>query len=116
MRCPTSGRSRSIVCWTTWAAIRARQLNGAKFRRQYPIGAFIADFVCLEARLVVEIDGGQHADSPTDQDRTRALNCLGYQVVRFWNNEVLGNIEGVLEELRLLLANPSPGLSPEGER
>ncbi|MHB1205193.1 MAG: endonuclease domain-containing protein [Rhodospirillaceae bacterium] len=86
-----------------WAAIRARQLNGAKFRRQYPIGAFIADFVCLEARLVVEIDGGQHNESSKDAARTAALEAAGYRVMRFWNNDVLNNLAGVLETLSAAL-------------
>jgi very-short-patch-repair endonuclease len=86
-----------------WRAIRARQLNGAKFRRQYPIGGFIADFVCLEARLIVEVDGGQHNDSETDVRRTAALEAAGYRVMRFWNNDVMNNLAGVLETLSAAL-------------
>ncbi len=107
-----------------WNGVRNRQMAGAKFRRQWPIGNYIADFVCLEAKLVVEIDGGQHSENARDEVRTAWLNGQGYRVVRFWNNDVLSNIEGVLERLRALLADPSPDLrqgpkadlSPEGER
>jgi len=78
---------------TLWRLLRARQLNGVKFRRQHPIGPYIVDFVCLEQHLVIELDGGQHAlDSPA---RTRFLESEGYRVLRFWNNEVLANPEGV---------------------
>ena len=83
-----------------WHLLRNRQLRNAKFRRQHPIGHYVADFVCVEHTLIVEIDGGQHA-SQTDGDvrRTAYLNDLGYTVVRYWNNEVLTNPEGVLEDL-----------------
>ena len=88
-----------------WSHIRNRQLEGWKFRRQVPIGHYIADFVCFELRLIVELDGGQHAEQlDYDLRRTEFLQAKGYRVVRFWNNEVLGNIEGVLETLTLTLA------------
>jgi very-short-patch-repair endonuclease len=80
-----------------WSRLRARQLGGFKFVRQCPIGDAIADFGCRSARLVVELDGGQHADSPTDADRTRRIEANGYTVLRFWNNEVLANTDGVLQ-------------------
>ena len=86
-----------------WAAVRARQLNGAKFRRQFPVEGFVADFVCLEARLIVEIDGGQHNASAADAARTKALEAAGYRVLRFWNNDVLANLPGVLEALSAAL-------------
>jgi lysyl-tRNA synthetase class 2 len=76
-------------------------LAGVKFRRQWPIAGFVTDFCCAECGLVVEIDGGQHAESKADIRRTRILEELGYRVVRFWNNDVLSNIDGVLETLRL---------------
>jgi len=78
-----------------WKYLRRRQL-GVKFRRQEPIGRYIVDFVCFEKRLVVEVDGGQHGGS-YDDERDRWLNMQGFKVLRFWNNEVLKNIEGVLE-------------------
>jgi very-short-patch-repair endonuclease len=92
-----------------WNAVRNRKVRGAKFRRQWPLGRFFADFCCVEQRLIVEIDGGQHADSQADQIRTEALQELGYRIVRFWNNDVLENIDGVIERLSTLLEeNPSP--------
>lgn len=102
-----------------WHALRNRQLLGHKFRRQHPIPPYIVDFVCLERRLVVELDGGQHAEAVVyDASRTVFLEGLGYRVLRFWNNEVLGNPQAVLEEiLQVLSAGPSPRPSPpEGAR
>jgi very-short-patch-repair endonuclease len=81
-----------------WHHLRQRQLEGLKFRRQHPLGRYILDFVCLEAALVIEIDGGQHADQrDRDRDRTAWLERRGYRVLRFWNNEVLADPAGVLE-------------------
>jgi very-short-patch-repair endonuclease len=79
-----------------WQILRLRQIEGCRFRRQVPIGRFIADFVCHAARLIVEIDGGQHdLSSEEEASRTRFLESEGYRVLRFWNNEVLDNPEGV---------------------
>ena len=80
-----------------WAVVRHRQLEGLHFRRQVPIGPFIADFCCLAAKLIVEVDGGQHADSAHDDARTRWLEREGFVVLRLWNNEVMSNISGVRE-------------------
>jgi very-short-patch-repair endonuclease len=83
-----------------WQKLRARQLGGAKFRRQTPIGPYIVDFVSFEHRLVVEIDGGQHnmpQGRQHDLKRTAWLEAQGFRVLRFWNNQVLTNLEGVLE-------------------
>ncbi|MGE5721872.1 MAG: endonuclease domain-containing protein, partial [Sphingomonadales bacterium] len=81
-----------------WSRLRARQLNGVKFKRQVPIAGFNVDFVALDRNLIVEVDGGQHgARVAADRERTSALEKCGYHVVRFWNNDVLGNLEGVLE-------------------
>jgi very-short-patch-repair endonuclease len=92
-----------------WSRLRGRQVAGAKFRRQYPIAHFIADFCCYELRLVVELDGGQHAEARTlDQSRTDFLVSQGYRVLRFWNNEVVENIAGVLERISETLTLPSP--------
>ncbi|MGA7490442.1 MAG: endonuclease domain-containing protein, partial [Xanthobacteraceae bacterium] len=77
-----------------WRHLRSRQLAGCKFVRQEPIGPYICDFVCRERRLVVEVDGSQHADSPADRTRDAWLASRRYRVLRFWNNEVLTNIEG----------------------
>jgi very-short-patch-repair endonuclease len=82
-----------------WFALRDRRFAGFKFRRQVPIDRFIADFVCFEARLVIEVDGGQHAGSLRDRWRDRWFAANGFRVVRFWNNEVLSNLEGVLTVL-----------------
>jgi very-short-patch-repair endonuclease len=82
-----------------WFALRDRRFAGFKFRRQVPIGHFIADFVCFERRLVIEVDGGQHTESATDQRRDRWFAANGFRVMRFWNNEVLSNLEGVMTVL-----------------
>jgi very-short-patch-repair endonuclease len=96
-----------------WFRLRRNQLHGAKFRRQMPVGPYVVDFCCLEARLVVELDGGQHADNPNDKVRTRFLEARGFKVLRFWNPEVTENIEGVLETILSELTRsrgPSPDL------
>ncbi|TET23924.1 MAG: endonuclease domain-containing protein [Candidatus Stahlbacteria bacterium] len=85
-----------------WKYLKNKQL-GVKFRRQYPIDNYIVDFVCLESRLVVEIDGGQHSESRTDTSRDEYLRSQGFKVLRFWNTEVLENIEGVLDKIRGML-------------
>lgn len=85
-----------------WTKIRRKQLEGYRFRRQHPIGPFIVDFVCLEAKLVIEVDGGQHADpeeARRDVGRTQWLRNEGYRVLRFWNNELLQNSAGVLQTI-----------------
>ena len=79
-----------------WNRIRNRQIDGHKFARQVPISGYICDFVCRELNLIVEVDGGQHNESAADAIRDRCLTEQGYKVLRFWNNDVLGNIEGVL--------------------
>ena len=79
-----------------WNHIRNRQIDGHKFVRQQPVSGYICDFVCREKQLVIEVDGGQHNESTADVIRDRRLMKEGYKVIRFWNNDVLGNIEGVL--------------------
>jgi very-short-patch-repair endonuclease len=79
-----------------WFALRDRRFANFKFRRQVPIGPFVADFLCYSARVVIEVDGGQHAVSSRDQRRDRWFADNGFLVLRFWNNEVLSNPEGVL--------------------
>jgi very-short-patch-repair endonuclease len=82
-----------------WQRLRYEQVDGFKFRRQAPIGGYIVDFVCFHARLVIELDGGQHADQiERDSERTGWLENEGFSVLRFWNNEVFDNIEGVEEK------------------
>jgi len=83
-----------------WRALRDRQLAGFKFRRQHPVRPYVVDFVCIERKLVVEIDGGQHAQQVAkDAVRTTVIQAKGYRVIRFWNNEVLENLEGVLQSI-----------------
>ena len=78
-----------------WRHLRAKQLEGLKFRRQEPIGRYIVDFVCHEKRIVIEVDGGQHStDKNRDAERDKWLNKQGYKVLRFWNNEVLKLYKG----------------------
>jgi len=92
-----------------WSHLRAHRYGGHKFKRQQPIGPYIVDLVCFDARLVIEIDGGQHADE-TERDSARDawLAREGFRVLRFWNNEVLGNTEGVMQQITLSLRTPSP--------
>lgn len=107
-----------------WWKLRGRQMDGFKFRRQVPIGRYVADFACMEAKLIVEVDGGQHADDPSgDIERTRCLEGVGYRVLRFWNHDVLKDTDAVClaiaEALRgLPPTQPSPsrgeGFAPRG--
>ena len=100
-----------------WQHIRNRQLSGTRFNRQVPIGPFICDFVARTAKLVVELDGGQHfVRTVEDTRRTQFLESRGYRVLRFWNNDVLENAEGVLQLIQLALTDrPSPGPSRKRE-
>jgi adenine-specific DNA-methyltransferase len=96
-----------------WKHLRTRQINGAKFRRQQPIGKYVVDLVCLEKKLIIEIDGGQHAFlTKEDAVRTRWLTSEGYRVLRYWNNDVINNLEGVLETILKELNVEHPHLSP----
>ncbi|HEX4260428.1 MAG TPA: endonuclease domain-containing protein [Acetobacteraceae bacterium] len=103
-----------------WRGLQARRLGGLKFRRQVPIGPFVVDFYCPEAKLVIEVDGETHADPSADADRTAFLEARGMGVIRFWNNEVLGNLEGVLEGIARAASSPPPleggGRGEEGAR
>jgi very-short-patch-repair endonuclease len=79
-----------------WRHLRMRQIGGCKFRRQLPLQGYIADFACVDKKLIVEVDGGQHAEETEyDVERSQAFERLGYRTLRFWNNEVLGEIEAV---------------------
>jgi very-short-patch-repair endonuclease len=97
-----------------WKRLKAKQLDGVKFRRQEQIGRFIVDFVCFENGLVIEADGGQHAvEKEKDEERTLWLNSQGFTVLRFWNNDILSNTEAVIEAIRSACVNsPSPRPSP----
>jgi len=86
-----------------WLHLRDKQLDGLKFRRQQPLGPYIVDFVCLSKKIVIEVDGGQHADDKNkkkDEERDLWLKNQGFKVLRFWNNEVLENLEGVWEVIQ----------------
>jgi very-short-patch-repair endonuclease len=92
-----------------WLRLRGRQLGGIKFRRQHPLGPFIVDFCCVEKGLIVELDGSQHAKRNTaDERRTKLLEHVGYRVLRFWDNDVLSNLDGVLERISEALEHPHP--------
>lgn len=99
-----------------WLHLRAKRLLGWKFRRQQPIGRYIVDFVCFEAKLVIELDGGQHVErAVADGQRTAWLESQGFRVLRFWNHAALKETNAVLEEiLRQLPLSPTP--LPQGER
>jgi very-short-patch-repair endonuclease len=94
-----------------WRALRARNV-GAKFRRQAPLGPYVVDFVCFESKVIVEVDGGQHADNAKDAIRDRYFSDRGYRVLRFWNNDVLRNLDGVL--ISIAATHPSPGAPKAG--
>ncbi len=92
-----------------WKHLRTKQIEGLKFRRQEQISRFIADFVCYERTLIIEADGGQHAlEREKDDERTAWLNSQGFTVLRFWNHEILPNLEGVLEVIRKACLAPLP--------
>ena len=96
-----------------WVILQRRQIEGFRFRRQCPVGPYIADFACLEARLLIEVDGGQHMDEAGDVRRDTFLRREGFRVLRFWNNEVMTNLEGVraLIVSRLADSHPCPAFA-----
>jgi very-short-patch-repair endonuclease len=97
-----------------WYRIRAGQLGG-QFRRQFPIGDFIVDFCCRERRLVIELDGSQHGEAAgiaADEERTSLISARGYRVIRFWNDDILKNLDSVLEQIFAELSQPAPNLPP----
>jgi very-short-patch-repair endonuclease len=96
-----------------WQHLRSRQLTGIRFNRQVPIGPYICDLVARTPKLIIELDGGQHAEAADyDANRTTFLQQRGYRVIRFWNNDVLENLEGVLTVIEEALKHsPSPGPS-----
>ena len=103
-----------------WAQLSARKVAGVRFNTQFPIGPFICDFVSRTAKLAIEIDGGQHDwNAASDLARTRFIEARGFAVLRFWNNEVLENIEGVVATIERALADrpsPNPSRKREGSR
>ena len=107
-------RNQTDVERTFWSMLRNRQVSGLKFRRQVPIGNFIVDFVCLDLKFIIELDGGQHAMTvKKDIVRTKYLESKGYKVIRFWNNEVIENLEGVFDTLTLALSQRERELTSE---
>ena len=102
-----------------WSRLRARQLNNLKFRRQRPIGAYFADFACIEIGMVIELDGGQHSEESGnryDRKRSDAMAALGFQTLRFWNHEVLTETNAVLEKILQVAETLTPALSRLRER
>lgn len=100
-----------------WTALRANRVEATKFTRQVVIGPSIADFACRSRKLIVELDGATHIDPAHDARRTRSLEAQGYRVIRFWNNDVMTNLEGVLTAIsEALAALPLPNPLPTGER
>ena len=99
-----------------WRHLRDRQIEGCKFRRQQAVGRYVVDFVNFEKKVVVELDGGQHGLDPGDKIRDEWLGGEGYEVIRFWDNQVLSDLEGVLETIRDFLFTPHPYPLPQGER
>jgi len=97
-----------------WRLLRNRTFQGTKFRRQHAIGRYVADFVCLESKLIIELDGGQHAINKTADDaRTADLQSRGFRVLRIWNNDMLSNREGVLLLIEQALKAPHPNPLPQ---
>ena len=94
-----------------WRQLRAHRFARHKFKRQQPIGNYILDFVCFEAKVIVEVDGGQHNGSSADKERDAWLESQGFIVLRFWNNDVMQNLEGVLMRILEVVA-PSPSVPP----
>ena len=98
-----------------WRHLRLRQLEGCKFRRQQPIGRYIVDFVCFENQLVIELDGGQHCEQVVyDAERSAWLRGQGFRVLRFWNHEILQNIEAVKKVIQEAVTSPSFILPHQG--
>jgi very-short-patch-repair endonuclease len=100
-----------------WYRLRAHRFGGVKFKRQVPIGRYVVDFACMSRRVVLEIDGGQHADSEGDRVRDQQLADQGFKVLRFWNNDVLKRTDTVLEVIMVALnseSGPSPALASLG--
>jgi very-short-patch-repair endonuclease len=94
-----------------WRRLRQRELLGWRFRRQHPIAGYVADFACIEAKLVIEVDGGQHSGSEADVRRDRPIRDQGWSVLRFWNNDVMANVDGVVAAIAAALGphpNPPP--------
>jgi very-short-patch-repair endonuclease len=93
-----------------WYHLRAHRFAGHKFKRQVPVGSYVVDFACLNRKLIIELDGGQHAGKAADKRRDAWLKMRGFELLRFWNNDALRNTDGVLELIMMALnERPSPG-------
>jgi len=102
-----------------WSKLRNRQLLGLKFRRQHPLGRYFADFACIDVGLVIELDGGQHAESfviDYDTRRKEEMESMGFQTLRFWDSDVLKEIDAVMEQIRQVALTLTPTLSRLRER
>ena len=121
MIAPITGKARKLRKAPTeaeqrlWRHLRGKSMAGARFRRQYPVAPYIADFVCVELKLVIEADGGQHLENDYDRRRDAHFRALGYTVLRYWNDQILAETEAVLEDifrrvdqLRLSPSQPPP--------
>ena len=99
-----------------WSRLKRKQIHGHKFRLQFPVGPYIVDFVCLEARLIIEVDGGQHAEQKQgDEIRDQWLSSQNFHVLRFWNNEVLSQTDAVIDTIvQALKSTPTPSLPRKG--
>ena len=98
-----------------WLHLCRRQLDGCRFRRQHPMGPYVADFVCLERKVIIEVDGGQHDEGNSDARRNEWFRARGYSILRFWNNDVLSRTDDVLEQILKALGSacPHPSLPPQ---
>lgn len=114
-RARTLRRNQTAAERTLWRALRGKRLDGHRFRRQHPMGRYVVDFICLEKKLIVEVDGGQHGEDKQqhhDRERDAWLEAAGYRVVRYWNTDVLNNLEGVTLEIAEYLRDPAYGAPP----
>ena len=110
--------------WRLWYRLRAHRLHGLKFKRQAPIGPYVVDFICFDHKLIVEVDGGQHADNVKDRRRDEWLRSEGYRVLRYWNNDVLKQTDAVVRAISMAIGHsetPFPARFarhplPQGER
>ena len=105
-RCKTLRKNSTPQEIILWSRLRAKRFKGLKFKRQYPIGKYIADFLCLEIKLIIELDGFQHKEENQeryDKERTKFLESRGFRILRFWNDEINNNLEGVFLKIEELL-------------
>jgi very-short-patch-repair endonuclease len=112
-------RNQTEVENMLWFKLRELQFDGIKFRRQHPLGNYIVDFVCIQHKLIIEVDGGQHNESKAlayDEERSAWLEKQGYRVLRFWDNDVSQNIDCVISQVFAMLANVHPHPSPQRKR